>query len=266
MEQCKQFGSAPWRLGTTMNGPNLAARRFRPRLLPTLATVAGIALFLTAGHWQQGRMEQKEALRAQFDAAGVVAPSALPQEPVDWAAWRYRTVAAEGTFDAARQILVDNKVEDGRAGYHVVTPLVQADGRAVLVDRGWIAAGATRTQLPSAPPPAGPVTVQGRVNIPAAHYVELAHAAPSGGVWQNLDPARYAAASRLAVLPIVLEQTAPLSGPNGGADTLVRNWPAPDFGIEKHRIYMVQWYLFAATAALLWLFLNLRRPRKERAP
>ena len=91
-----------------------------------MATVVGIALFLTAGHWQQGRMEQKEALRAQFDAASARAPSALPADIADWDAWRYRPVAAAGTFDGARQILVDNKVEDGRAGYHVVTPLVLA--------------------------------------------------------------------------------------------------------------------------------------------
>lgn len=265
MEQCKQFGSVPRLLGVNMTEPDLSARRFRPRLLPTVATVIGIALFLTAGHWQQGRMEQKEALRAQFDAASARVPSALPSDTDDWDAWRYRPVAAAGTFDGARQILVDNKVEDGRAGYHVVTPLVLADGRAVLVDRGWIAAGETRAQLPHAPPPAGPLTVLARVNIPAAHYVELAHATPSGGVWQNLDPARFAASSGLAVLPIVLEQTAPLTGPDGASDKLVRNWPAPDFGIEKHRIYMVQWYLFAATAACLWLFFNLRRPRKERA-
>jgi len=265
MEQCKQFGGTSRSAGINMNAPDPSVRRFRPRLLPTMATVVGIALFVTAGHWQQGRMEQKEALRAQFDAASANPPVTLPAEPVDWDAWRYRLVAADGTFDAARQILVDNKIEDGRAGYHVVTPLMLADDRAVLVDRGWIAAGETRAQLPQAAPPAGPVTVQGRVNIPAAHYVELAQSAPAGAVWQNLDPARFAAASGLPVLPIVLEQTAPLIGSTGAADKLVRNWPAPDFGIEKHRIYMVQWYLFAATAAGLWLFFNLRRPREGRA-
>jgi len=39
----------------------------------------------------------------------------------------------------------------------------------------------------------------------------------------------------------------------------VRDWPAPDFGVEKHRIYMFQWYAFAALALVLWLALNLRR-------
>jgi surfeit locus 1 family protein len=237
------------------------ARRYRPRLLPTVATVAGIALFVTAGQWQQGRMEQKQALRAQFDEAVAMAPAALPRDASDWSAWRYRPIAAEGVFDAAKQILIDNKVNEGRAGYHVVTPLVLRDGRAVLIDRGWIAAGETRAQLPTAPPPAGDVTVRGRVNIPTANYVELSRDAPAGVVWENLDPSRFAARTGLSVLPIVVEQTAP----TGATDTLVRNWPAPDFGIEKHRIYMMQWYLFAATAAGLWLYFNLRRPHGQEA-
>ena len=42
-------------------------------------------------------------------------------------------------------------------------------------------------------------------------------------------------------------------------DGLLRDWPAPDFGIETHRIYMVQWYAFALLAAGLWLWFH--RPR-----
>ena len=232
-------------------------RRFRPPLLPTIAAVAAIALFIVAGNWQHRRMNEKEAMRAQFDAASATAESSLPREAGDWQAWRYRPVIMDGTFDAARQILIDNRIEDGRAGYHVVTPLLLADGRAVLVDRGWVATGESRTQLPAVPPPTGPVIVHGRVNLPTHNYVELDHAAPAGAVWQNLDPARFSLATGLNVLPIVVEQTTPLDA----ADKLVRHWPAPDFGIDRHRIYMVQWYLFAATALGLWLFFNLRRVR-----
>jgi surfeit locus 1 family protein len=231
-------------------------------MLPTVATVAGIVLFVTAGHWQQSRMEHKLALRTQFDAAGAVVPAALPADGVDWAAWRYRPVAVAGTFDASRQVLIDNRIEEGRVGYHVVTPLLLVDGRAVLVDRGWIAAGESRAQLPMAAPPKGPMTLRGRVNIPTPNYVELTRDAPVGTVWQNLDPARFATATGLHVLPIVLEQTEAIDA----ADKLVRNWPAPDFGIDRHRIYMVQWYLFAATAAGLWLFFTLRGARREETP
>lgn len=239
-------------------------RRFRPRFLPTIATIAGIALFVSAGQWQHRRMNAKEALRAQFDAANAAAPAGLPGDAVDWNAWRYRPVVVAGTFDAARQILIDNRIDEGRVGYHVVTPLLLVDGRAVLVDRGWIATGDSRAQLPAAVPPAGAVSVRGRVNLPTHNYVELTHAAPVGAVWQNLDPERFSKASGLRVLPIVIEQTAPLTGANGAGDKLVRNWPAPDFGVDRHRIYMVQWYLFAATAAGLWLFFNLRPARTSR--
>ena len=246
-----------------MNLPTASSpeHRFRPPLLPTIATVVAIALFLTAGHWQQGRMEQKEALRAQFDAASARTPSTLPSEPVDWTAWRYRPVAVQGTFDAARQILIDNKVEDSHAGYHVVTPLVLADGRTVLVNRGWTPQGASRAALPQVAPPAGPVTIRGRVAIPATGVFELSKDTTSGPVWQNLDPARFSATTGVAVLPVMIEALAPPSPPVPD-DGLVRDWPAPDFGIEKHRIYMVQWYLFAALAIVLWVILNLRPAKR----
>lgn len=235
--------------------PSAPVRWRRPRFLPAVATLVAIVLFVSAGEWQRGRMEQKAALRAQFDAASAAAPAALPQDVGDGAAWRYRPVLVAGTFDAAHQILIDNKVQDGRAGYHVVTPIALADGRVVLVDRGWIAAGASRAELPTAPPPAGLVTITGRVAIPTAAYIELQRDAPAGVVWQNLDPGRFVRATGLPVLPVVIEQTVPLDA----SDTLVRIWPQPDFGIEKHRIYMAQWYLFAATAFGLWLYFNLFR-------
>jgi len=50
------------------------------------------------------------------------------------------------------------------------------------------------------------------------------------------------------VLPIVIEQTSALDA----HDRLLRDWPAPDLGADRHRIYMVQWFLFAALAAGLW--------------
>lgn len=237
--------------------PNtVTARRWRPAALPTLAAVLGIVLFVVAGNWQRGRMEQKLALRAQLDAAALAPPGSLPVDAT-WVDWRFRPVQLAGRFDADRQILIDNKVEAGRVGYHVVTPLLLEDGRAVLVDRGFAPAGATRDVLPAVPPPTGAVTVRGRINIPPTGYVELEGAAPLGAVWQNLDPLRFARASGLPVLPVVIEQVEPL----GTDDRLSRQWPAPDLGIDKHRIYMVQWYAFALMAAGLWLWFTLRRPR-----
>ncbi len=86
----------------------------------------------------------------------------------------FARVRASGEYDAARQILLDNKVHAGQAGYDVVAPLrLAGSDRFVLVDRGWIAQGASRAQLPVVPPPEGRVTVIGRANLPPRRYLEL---------------------------------------------------------------------------------------------
>jgi surfeit locus 1 family protein len=239
--------------------PAIATRRGRPRALPTFVAMLAVVVFVAAGRWQGSRMHETEALRAQLAAATAAIPVPLESLRPDgeWAPLRYRPVVATGEFDARNQIFVDNKVHAGRAGYHVVTPLMLGDGRAVLVNRGWVAQAASRATLPVAPLSTGIVTVHGRLALPAAGYFELASEAAPGPVWQNLDPARFGAATGRAVLPVVIEATvAPVPD-----DGLVRDWPAPDFGIEKHRIYMLQWYALATLAAGLWLFFALRRFR-----
>lgn len=227
--------------------------RRRPAWIPTLAAFAATVLFVLAGNWQHRRMNEKEALQAQFRAAAAAVPVPLP-DGVDWRTWRFRSVIVTGRFDGVRQILIDNKVHDGTAGFDVVTPLTLDDARVVLVDRGWTPVGRTRATLPDIPPPRGIVTIHGRVDIPGREYLELGdRSAPAGPLWEHLDPERFAAATGLAVLPIVvLAQDAP------GGDKLVRDRGLPDAGIEKHLSYMLQWYTFAAMAAGLWLWFTLR--------
>ena len=222
------------------------------RYVPTIATILAVAACVTAGNWQRARMHYKEDLRAQYDAAAAAPPldtADLPRRADDWPALRYRAVALQGTFDARHQILLDNKVQAGQVGYDLITPLELRDGRVVLVDRGWIAQGRTRAELPDVPPPAGEQVVHGRIELPATSYFELKTEAPSRPVWQHLDLARYAAWSGTTVLPVIVQQTVP----GGASDGLTRAWPAPDFGVDTHRIYMVQWYAFAAIALAFWL-------------
>ena len=231
----------------------LAQRRFQPTLWPTLALLALLAATVSLGNWQRHRAEEKALLRAQYDQAVGAPPVPVSAASTDAAALRFRPVRATGEFAAAAQVLIDNKVHGGRAGYDVVTPLRLAGDRYVLVDRGWVAAGARRADLPQVPPPPGTVTIDGRANLPPARYLELQRDAATGPVRQNFDIARIGDASGLSLLPFIIEQT------GGSNDGLVRDWPAPDFGIEQHQSYMLQWYAFALLGCVLWLTLNWRK-------
>ncbi len=243
--------------------PTGIRRALRSPWIPLLAAVVAIAVFVSAGNWQGRRMEEKERLRAQYEAAVREAPVPLPSPGAgaDWVPWRYRPVRLEGEYDTAREIYIDNRVHAGRAGYHVVTPLRLGDGRVVLVNRGWVPQGPTRAELPRASAPAGRVVVDGRINLPSAGYLEFDRQPPAGRLWQNLDPVRFAAATGIAVPPIVVEEMARA----GDAGALVRAWPAPDFGVDKHRGYRMQWYALAALTAALCIFFLLRCRRGTKA-
>jgi surfeit locus 1 family protein len=162
-------------------GPRISSR--------ALAAVAAIALFVAAGNWQRARMNAKEAERARGRRGRrAIAPVPLP-DASDWSAWRWRRVVATGTWRGAAQLLVDNRIVDGRAGFAVVTPLALDDGAPCSsTAAGRRRAPARRACLASTRRRDAP-RVEGRVVVPPARYVELgAPAAPSGNVWQNLDP------------------------------------------------------------------------------
>ena len=69
-------------------------------------------------------------------------------------------VTVTGTYDRDHQLVVPGRVQGSSPADYVVTPLRTADGRAVLVVRGWqpAAAGA---DVGVPPPPQGTMTVTG---------------------------------------------------------------------------------------------------------
>ena len=51
----------------------------------------------------------------------------------------WRAVKVTGKYDLSNQVALRNQYNANQYGYHLLTPL-QFDGKAVLVDRGWIPA------------------------------------------------------------------------------------------------------------------------------
>lgn len=233
---------------------------FRPGLLPTLATLVLAALCIKLGLWQQHKAEAKQALQAQLEQRLQESPTALPQHIDSPADWRYRRVNVSGHYDPRYQILLDNQMHGETPGYHVLTPLMpDSGGSAVLVDRGWIAAPADRSQLPQVETPDGGQQVEGYLWLPGKFYA-LEPPAPAGGawqpLWQNMDMARYASSVPFPVLPLVIRLDA-----GSAAGGFARAWPLPAERVEMHIGYAYQWYGFAVALAIIYIVVNLKKTR-----
>lgn len=231
---------------------------FAPTVWPTLAALFFFALTLWLGNWQSERADTKRALQARYDAALEEAVIHVGNTLLERDSVLYRRVEVEGTFDDTHTLLLDNRVHNGVAGYHVLTPLkIQGGQFAILVNRGWIATGRSRDQLPETPAPQGVIKLVGMATDPHSRYVELMQGTSQGRVWQNLDFERFAASYSARLQPVLLLQT------NRLEDGLVRDWPRPDTGAGMHVSYAFQWYSLAATLTVLWLVLNVKRHRDD---
>jgi len=226
--------------------------RFAPRLVPTLAAFAMIALTLWLGRWQGDRAGEKAALLATYEARIREAPVVLGgSSPAD--ALLYRRVHVAGTWMPEGQVFVDNRILDGRAGFHVVTPVRIGEGaKVVLVNRGWIARNGAYPNAPEVATPSGRAEVEGLAALPPKRFLELSSETVSGNVWQNLSLARYAERMRVDLVPVVV-----LADKGGEGLAPVRE--KPDTGIEKHREYQLTWFSLAATLAFLWTWYSFRR-------
>jgi surfeit locus 1 family protein len=211
-------------------GPSRLRFSFHPPWWAMLLAAAGCAAGIALGNWQTGRAAEKRAL-----------------------AGSQVTVTLRGVFDARYTVLLDNKLNRGRPGYHVVQPLRLAQGAYVLVNRGWTAAGASRAQLPEVRTPAGEIALAGLRLEHFARVYEPAGTKPQGKVWQNVAVEQFAAWSGLSLERYVVEQHSALD------DGLVRDWPSADGGAQMHESYALQWYSLAGLSLVLFLVLNLKR-------
>ncbi len=227
-------------------------------LLMTLAAATMVGL----GLWQLSRYHYRSDINARIDAATAHAPLPLietlaapdgervgaPPDP----AMTWNVVTATGHYDEEHEILARIRTLDNTVGFEVITPLVLANGTAVLVDRGWLPAPASgATAAPTVPPaPTNEVTVVGRVHAPESRAT-----AP-----EQFD-------GRLAVRRIGPEQLAPsIPHPLYGAYlTLEQQTPPADAGFvpippdhenaAMNAGYVVQWWAFATLtlAGLVYL-------------
>ena len=164
------------------------------------------------GVWQHQRAGLKDRLQQQ--AADQLAQPPLRLRPgaaasYDELVWRRAT--AQGTWDRANEILIDNRIHARQPGFHVITPF-QIGDRWLLVNRGWYPAPPVRGDR-VIPPPAHGTEVAGVLAPDAADAFELAADDPAARIWQNLKIATWRArAPRREFYPVVLLEEAPTPG------------------------------------------------------
>lgn len=112
-------------------------KQVRKWLIPTLLVVVAVLVCIRLGIWQLDRLAQRRDFNSHYLSMTTIEPIDLPTlENLE--GMEHRQVVAEGIFDYDQQVAIRNQYHQGQHGYHLLTPLVLADGSAVLVDRGWI--------------------------------------------------------------------------------------------------------------------------------
>jgi len=235
--------------------------KFSVRLVPTLLLALPIPFFVALGLWQLDRAEQKREQAQVQRERSLMSPLELTGLVKDPEVLRFRRLVAHGVFEAEGQILIENRRQANRTGFHVLTPLrIDGSELRVLVNRGWIPAATDGSPTP-APVPVGSVRVTGESHIPAAPALAIHRgneAAKEWGTrWPYLTLDLYAAAFGLPLQPVVILQ-APEEA--GGFE---RAWPREMPKEGMHVGYAIQWFAFALIALVLWLRLSLESRAKK---
>lgn len=232
--------------------------RFEPKLWAVTITIISVTIFIELGKWQLSRADEKNAQHEQLERYARQPVVTLPGTLVDLKDFQYRSIDVRGEYLSEYTIYLDNKIYQGRAGYHIITPLkIASSSLHVAINRGWVATGYDRSVLPSVAEVAGEVKVTGTVVSPDIRTLELSDKFSEGKVWDNFNLQRYQEVTGLEMQPIMVLQE------DTKTDGLIRNWSKPDSGASRNIGYAVQWFSLAATAIIIFLVLNVKRKNSK---
>jgi len=240
----------------------LGRYRFTPPWWGVLVCVLVVAAMCGLGVWQIDRGESKQRMLAQQDAAIKSPPTPFAESANSVPPYGHR-YTVRGRMDAAHQILFDNQVFKERVGYGVWTPVILADGRRVLIDRGWVPVGrGGRSDLPTPDAPGGELTVTG-----------LWRDLPRPGLRLGGDAAcRTSGWPRVLNYPTIASVRCQYDGPvvdglllldEADPRGFARDWQV---GLTRmppvrHFGYALQWFAMAVAVLTIFLIVNLKRTR-----
>ena len=209
-------------------------------IFKSLVAILLIAGCLWASQWQFHRGEDRSARNATIEsridipAVDLVTVKSRVKEN-EW-----RAITTTGTFDSKEQILLRNRYFEGKYGYAVLTRFTTAEGDAIWVDRGWVAAGASATVAPETPQvPTGIVSITARLRLDSS--------LPSGSFFALPINRGENLVSKLNAQSGLASENYYLDLISGSDPLLTPIAPAeiPSLSDGPHLAYAVQWILFA---------------------
>jgi surfeit locus 1 family protein len=249
-------------------------RKPRGPVALSLLALLGLVLFaafIALGTWQVYRLGWKRELIARVDQRVHAAPVPAPG-PGEWsgitaASAEYRHVTLQGRFLHDKPTLVWTASQYG-SGYWLMTPLQQADGAIVLVNRGFVPPDWCGIKHQCTVGPDGLVTLTGllRISEPPGLF---RHNDPARDSWYTRDVAAIAAARGLTdVAPYYVdEEAAP-----GTLDAGKPSWPQGGLTViafpNNHLSYLITWYALAlmVLGAGIYVARDEMRLRRSAAP
>jgi surfeit locus 1 family protein len=247
-----------------------------PKFLRTLRGLLGHAVILViiaacvvAGFWQLDRLHQRRTFIAEVTRHMRLAPERLQDllpasRHVDVNAVAYRRVEVEGTYDSRREVVLVARVLNEQNGNHVLTPLLMADGRAVIVDRGWVPYQLDQPPVREASPPGGVVRLAGVLFPPDAT------SSPGGGPASpmpqltKVDLGQLGRQLPYSVAPVYLWLQSQGPPQPGSLPTLT---PLPALTASPpHLSYAIQWFTFAAIGLVGYPILLRREAQRRNSP
>lgn len=217
------------------------------------------------GMWQWHKAEQKQVITlaltdGRLNVVELASQGKLDEEKIE--ALHTRTVKLTGHYLVEHSFFLDNQVEQGQAGFHVLTPFLLNDHHTViLVNRGWVAGFTNHQQLPAVDTTNGEQTLAGMLWHQKKTGFQLGKPDQTWNKVQQVIDFEYLQQQ----LPYPLLPHAILKlDPAVPQDGFVRHWEVPTGQVEKHLSYAYQWFGFALASILIGVY-QLLEKRQEKS-
>ncbi|MBT4836671.1 MAG: SURF1 family protein [Methylococcales bacterium] len=233
-------------------------KRFKFSFVLTILVSIAITLFVSLGFWQLDRADEKQFIADSIQNRNLLETINLnlANQTLD-EQMAFRNVVAEGVLLHQDFFFLDNKLNKGRPGYHIIVPMkLKATNQYVLIDQGWVYQGKDRRVLPKISINSNDVIVHGKLKRPSVPPIKLDQE-QTGKLQLFINIEQLQEKLGYTLLPLIIMQS-----------------PDDDFGFKRKEIkfnnnkgmhlgYAIQWFAFAFFSIIIYTYLSYRREKDE---